>query len=195
MPNVAKQRAIPDTNRFNISICISIFFIFITAAQSLHLQPAPVSIKTNYASVTTEIPFRLILPKMWACNTNLYKNETLVLHFKPPNAPFLGVIDPQGHFFYLVYPAESSVGSLTPFVGSACFENIQTLKIDTRSLQADPYTYGVYTNQPVFTMSGDYIFIMGENLHVDDPTLLGKVTVHYKHTLRTSQAHMNIAVN
>ena len=135
-------------------------------------------------------------PQMWATATaTLYKAETFHLHFSVPNAPFLGVIDPQGHFFYLVFPAETAVGALTPLVESKQFTVLQTLAINTGSLQADPYTYGVYENQPVFTVTGTYTFILGENLHVDNLGLLEKVTVRYVHTQRPARLTSNTVMN
>jgi hypothetical protein len=57
---------------------------------------------------------------------------------------------------------------------------MNTMNIHTASFKADPYIYEVDQNQPVFTKSGDYTFIMGQNLHVDDPKMLDHLLVHYK---------------
>lgn len=173
----------------NLIVCIAALALILVGSWKIFhpsLVAAPNSVINVHAYPNN--------PKIWVCSTTFYANETLILHFKPPNAPFLGVIDPQGHFFYLVFPAESAVGSLKPFVGSACFENLRALELNTESLQADPYTYGVYANQYVFTVSGAYTFIMGENLHVDNPGLLSKVVVNYIHRPRKHQSQTNIAV-
>ncbi len=132
---------------------------------------------------------------MWAKVTTLYKDETFRLYFATPHAPYLGIVDPEGRFFYLVFPAETAVGELTPLVESKRFVTLQSLAINTGSLKADPYTYGVYVNQPVFTQSGTYTFMLGENLHVDDPGFLDKVTVRYKHTRRPAWVTPNTAMN
>jgi len=135
-------------------------------------------------------------PQMWSTATAiLYKGETFHLHFSVPNDPYLGLIDPEGHFFYLVFPAETAVGALTPLIESKYFAVLQTLAINTGSLQADPYTYGVYENQPVFTVTGTYTFILGENLHVDDLGLLEKVTVRYVHTQRPVRVSSKTVMN
>jgi len=123
-------------------------------------------------------------PKMWANSSDLYKNETLQLHFSLPHPQFLGVIDPDGHFFYVVFPAENSVGQLKPFVSSERFESLKTLKIATSTFKADPYIYGVLENQPVFTKSGTYRFLLGDNLHVDDESTIKVLKVKYTHTAR-----------
>lgn len=133
--------------------------------------------------------------KIWASDSILYHGDTLELHFTTPNAPFLGVIDPMGHFFYLVFPGDDAVENLKPLVESKQFVAMQTLKIDTQSLLADPYTYGVYTNQPVFTTSGKYTFILGEDLHVDDPGLIDKVSVRYINESRHVHIQPVIAIN
>ena len=125
----------------------------------------------------------------------LYKNEILELHFAAPNAPFLGLVDPSGHFFYLVYPGESVSGDLKPMVESERFIGMNSLKINPDSFEADPYRYGVLTNQPVFTTSGKYTFILGENLHVDDPELLDRVVINYIHASRPAKTEAVVAMN
>jgi len=123
-------------------------------------------------------------PKMWASATTLYKNESFNLRFAAPNAPYLGVVDPAGHFFYLVFPSETAEGELKPLVDSKAFSTLNSLTIHTGALKADPYIYGVYENQRVFTQSGTYTFILGANLHVDDPALVQKVTIKYTNKSR-----------
>ena len=121
----------------------------------------------------------------------VYKGETLDLHFTVPNAPYLGVIDPDGKFFYLVFPAADAVGKLQPLVDSETFAKLSILRISTATLKADPYTYGVYENQAVFTKSGTYRFICGENLHVDDEDEIQVVQIRYKHVARPAIAFSN----
>lgn len=132
--------------------------------------------------------------KMWASATTLYKNESFDLRFATPNAPYLGVVDPAGHFFYLVFPVETTVGELKPLVDSKTFSSLGTLPIHTGTLKADPYIYGVYENQRVFTQSGTYTFILGANLHVDDPSLVEKVTIRYVHKPHPVSTTADVAV-
>lgn len=134
-------------------------------------------------------------PRMWTKTTTLYKNESLELHFAAPNAPYLGVVDPTGHFFYMVFPKETAEGQLKPLVDSRAFASMTALTINTGTLKADPYIYGVYQNQPVFTQSGTYTFILGENLHVDDPELVHKVSVKYIHKARPASDPIVVAMN
>ncbi|MEI6410069.1 MAG: hypothetical protein WCR52_11840 [Bacteroidota bacterium] len=122
-----------------------------------------------------------IAPKMWSTHPAVYKGESLELFFAPPNPTYLGVIDPDGRFFYLVYPKESMVGNLKPLVDSERFADMETLVINTSTLTADPYTYGVLDNQPVFTKTGIYRFVLGNDLHVDDESLLEIVKIRYTH--------------
>ncbi len=131
-------------------------------------------------------------PKIWVAEANLYQGESLEMHFSTPNAPYLGVLDPQGHFFYLVYPSEPTLTNLEPLVESSQFVGLKILIIETGSLKADPYTYGIYYNQPVFTASGDYTFILGDNLHVDNPDLLDNVVVHYTHKYRPYMVYCDL---
>lgn len=128
-----------------------------------------------------------IAAKMWAEKSTLYQGETLELRFQAPNAPYLGVIDPAGKFFYVVFPAELSAGNLKPLVDSQQFERLSALSISLADFKADPYTYGVLENRPVFTQSGTYTFILGENLHTESPAGIEKVAVQYHHQPRPRQ--------
>lgn len=123
-------------------------------------------------------------PKMWTNNAALYKGEVLQLRFSTPHPRYLGVIDPGGRFFYVVFPKEDGVGKLKPFVSSERFETMKTLKINTAKFKADPYTYGILENKPVFTRSGTYRFVLGDNLHVDDADALTILKVRYTHSAR-----------
>lgn len=149
--------------------------IFLASSLDLGHLPLPVAGQSSAA-------------KMWLEGAPVfYKGETIGLHFAAPNAPFLGMTDPSGHFFYLVYPRENATGGLKPVVESADFTQMTSLKIPTANFRADPYTYGVSKNQPVFTRSGKYTFIMGENLHVHNPDELEQVVVEYIHQNRPAQ--------
>lgn len=122
--------------------------------------------------------------KMWADATALYKGETIRLHFTMPHPQYLGVIDPDGHFFYVVFPKEAASGKLKPFVSSERFESMNVLKIKTSKFKADPYEYGVLENKPVFIKSGVYRFVLGDNLHVDDASAVTILKVRYTHSAR-----------
>jgi len=122
--------------------------------------------------------------KMWADNTTLYKGETLLLRFSTPHPQYLGVIDPDGHFFYVVFPDENTTGDLKSFVSSERFESMKTLRIKTAKFKADPYEYGILENKPVFTKSGAYRFVLGDNLHVDDASTVAILKIKYKHSAR-----------
>ncbi len=171
-----------------LSSTIPVVVLCMAGALSMSRLPAiPVSVSTD-TLVVTKVPAIKHASKMWTDNASLHLGETLILHFSTPNDPYLGVIDPTGHFFYLIYPGSASDGALKPFADSETFSSIQTLYLNTTTLEADPYTYGVYTNQPVFTVSGNYTFIIGENLHVDEPGVLHPLVIHYVHRPNETQA-------
>jgi hypothetical protein len=94
------------------------------------------------------------------------------------------VIDPDGHFFYVVFPKEGESGQLKPFVSSERFVAMKSLKFNTATFKADPYEYGVLENRPVFTKTGTYRFVLGDNLHVDDADALTILKVRYTHSAR-----------
>jgi len=173
-----------------LSITIPTIALFVAGAWTVHHAQ-----KSDATTQTEELPSVVIntnatqkSPAMWARKTTLHKGETLTLQFAGSNPPFLGVVDPSGHFFYVVFPLDAAVGKLKPLVDSERFASVRSLKINTRTFKADPYRYGVYANQRVFTRSGTYTFIMGENLHVDDPAFVEKVEIHYVHESRPAIA-------
>ncbi len=130
-------------------------------------------------------------PSMWASQRTISKGEGFDLHFQTPNPTYLGVLDPKGHFFYLVFPKESSIGQLQPLVDSEDFEQMRALHINTTTLKGDPYTYGVYENQKVFTKSGVYRFVLGDNLHVDSEDALFILKIRYNHKTKTARVLKN----
>lgn len=131
-------------------------------------------------------------PKMWTEKEYLYKGESFDLHFDLPHAQYLGVIDPDGKFFYVVFPAENAVGKLKPLVTSEQFVALRSLKINAQLFTADPYIYGVMENQPVFQKSGTYRFVLGEDLHTDDESSLVIVRIQYVHNKRPSPQNTSI---
>ena len=129
---------------------------------------------------------RVETPQLWLDKSECSRGETFELHFAQPHATTLGVIDPDGKFFYLVFPAACTLGNLKPLVSSEDFEALSSLTINPATLLADPYTYGVLENKPVFTKSGVYKFILGDNLHVHDETELSTVALRYRHSVGQS---------
>lgn len=175
-----------------ISVTLPLVALFAAGAWSLNRSAEP------HAAPPIPAPEHLETgksPRMWAKTATLYKNESLELHFAAPNAPYLGVVDPTGHFFYMVFPKETAEGQLKPLVDSRAFASMTALTINTGTLKADPYIYGVYQNEPVFTQSGTYTFILGDNLHVDDPELVHKVSVKYIHKARPASDPIVVAMN
>ena len=142
------------------------------------------------AASTTEVKAK---PKMWTEKEYLYKGESFDLHFDLPHARYLGMVDPDGKFFYVVFPAESAVGKLTPLVTSEQFVSMRSLKINTQNFKADPYIYGVLENQPVFNKSGTYRVVLGEDLHTDDESSLTVIRIQYVNAKRPSGQNTSIA--
>ncbi len=150
------------------------------------------TIPTNrhFSPACVPTPEPTTLPTLWVDKVECFKDESIELHFALPHATSLGMIDPDGKFFYLVFPAECTIGNLKPLVSSEDFGHLNALTIWPATLKADPYIYGVLENQPVFTKSGVYRFILGDNLHVDDEHSLNMVSVRYKHKKRPVSASL-----
>ncbi len=130
----------------------------------------PISAQTDLAS-----------PNLWTYSDTLYQGDALDLYFNTPHGACMGVVNPSGQFFYVIYPRTSAVGKLAPLMDAGAFTGCARLRVSTLKLKADPYTYGVYENQPVFTQSGRYRILIGDNLHIDDPALLQTLDVQYIH--------------
>jgi hypothetical protein len=126
-------------------------------------------------------------PNMWTSDCTISKGEGFDLHFKTPHPGYLGVLNPKGQFFYLVFPKSEGPVLLQPLVDSDAFAQMRALHINTATLSGDPYTYGVYENQKVFTQSGTYRFVLGENLHVDQEDGLCVLKIRYHHKRKTSK--------
>ena len=125
-------------------------------------------------------------PRMWAQTAPVYKGEKFDLSFETPHPMYLGAIDPDGNFFYVIFPVEPGQGKLKPLTDGVQFAKQTSLTINTAMLKADPYVYGILENQPVFTKSGTYRFILGETLHTDDEASVCIVRVVYNDTKRPS---------
>jgi hypothetical protein len=121
---------------------------------------------------------------MWTEQSTIFKGESLTLQFITPHDKHLGVINPDGEFFYVIFPSASSSGNLRPFMDSNDFVEKRSIKINTTTFKADPYRYGVLDNQAVFTKTGTYRFVLGDNLSVHDENRLSILKIEYKHTPR-----------
>lgn len=151
--------------------------LFITGLTSIPAADSPLAIPTATP----------LTAKVWTEKQVYYRNDAIELHFSLPHAANLGILDPDGRFFYLVFPNEFVCGDLRPFMDSNLFSQTGVLTLFPASLKADPYTYGVLENQRVFTKSGTYRFILGDDLHVDDESSLTIHSIRYKHCKRPVQ--------
>ncbi len=159
------------------------------AAGAVHFNITGSNTESNLTPNNTPVtePAEVVAAQRIHTSTpTVYQGEMVRLELEAPNPAFLGVIDPDGKFFYVVYDEKEAPAGLQPFVNSDDFVYMRQMHINTGKFKADPYTYGVEENQPVFTKSGMYTFIMGDNLHVDDPGLVFKTTITYRHVPRTA---------
>lgn len=129
---------------------------------------------------------------MWSDQSLVYKGETLTLQFTTPHEKHLGVINPDGQFFYVIFPSSSCSGNLKPLMDSKDFAETRTLQINTATFKADPYRYGVYDNQSVFTKSGTYRFVLGDNLSVHDEAALSVLKIEYRTGIRPANQGRDI---
>lgn len=185
LPTLVKDPESPRTDFFifQTKFCMKLILILPAAGLLFSGAMRPDKMPTKLPIQTQSLAVESA-PAMWSDSPLLFKGEDLTLHFKTPHPQYLGVIDPDGHFFYVVFPKENSAGKLKPLLDSKLFETMKTLTISTEKFSADPYTYGVLENKPVFTKSGTYRFLLGDNLHVDDENALTILKVNYHHMVR-----------
>jgi len=159
-------------------LVIQVICVLLSSLLNTHKLPlacasdAPLAIEKSTAE-----PKRI----MWASQDTVFYQEDLHLNFSDSHGSCLGVIAPDGHFFYVVFPDQPEYGKLRPLVSSKIFLSLNTLTINTKNLKCDPYIYQVYENKLVFTQSGTYRFLLGDNLHVDDESLLTMLNITYCH--------------
>ncbi|MEO6190387.1 MAG: hypothetical protein ABIO44_08500 [Saprospiraceae bacterium] len=126
--------------------------------------------------------------KISASSKTIYLNEKIELTFSLPHGECLGIIDPAGNFFYVIYPVQFRRGNLYPFITSKQFIKCDKLTLNTSTLKCDPYTYQIFENQIVFKKTGTYKFLLGDNLHVDDEDFLDILKIDYYNYARPNYA-------
>jgi hypothetical protein len=142
-------------------------------------EDAPVSASAEKAppAGTMEVP-----------QETVYRGDMINLRFSVPHGAHLAIRDPKGRFFYVVFPAAQATAGLKPLIDSETFVRRAELSFRADQLTGDPYTHGINKNQPVFTVSGTYTLIMGDNLAVDNPDELVVRPLKYRHESRPATA-------
>lgn len=109
--------------------------------------------------------------------TVLYKGDTLTIKMKIPHGEYLGIINPAGEMFFVVYPSpEKGKDSLMP---SNIFVNLDELKIITNVTRAVPWIAG-RGMEIIFSKAGDYQILLSDNLESDAEYPIIKCIVKYK---------------
>jgi hypothetical protein len=108
----------------------------------------------------------------------LNKGDTLILSFPIPHGGDLGITDPSGTFYFLVYAASDQQSP--SLIDWNQFKQTKQLKIITDETKAKPWIDSIKTNQLIFTKSGVYEIQLSENLETDDGTAIEAKNVYYK---------------
>ena len=72
------------------------------------------------------------------------------------------------------------------------FVETRSININTANFKADPYRYGILENQAVFTKSGTYRFVLGENLSVHDEESLTILKIEFRNGVRPANQGRDI---
>lgn len=94
------------------------------------------------------------------------KGLSITLTFKVPHPAELAVVRPDKEFFFI---AQRHLGGQpTRTISSELFAGVESIKINTRSFQAQPWRADAKGYERVFTTPGKYVFVMANELESDD---------------------------
>ena len=95
-------------------------------------------------------------------------SDTLVLTMSLPHHSELAVRHPDGTPFFLVYnPGRGVPIGWKPLISKAEFRAQRELRFKVSDLTGTPWVAGRDANERVFTIPGDYVFVLTEVLETD----------------------------
>lgn len=122
------------------------------------------------------------LNNLWVEKKAYYPNDTIRLNFSTKHPDELGLMDPDGNFYYLVYgPQVKTITNGQPIMTVAQFRPITFLEIIPSNTKANPHNVEFSGNINPFTKSGEYIFLLSQNLSTDAIGPAESVTIQYIH--------------
>lgn len=105
---------------------------------------------------------------------NLHKGDMLSITIPQPHPKELAIKAPDGRWFYLQVENEGSSEMLMP---SGQFAVLKKLDLDTRTLAARYWDDGKARHGKVFTVSGDYLIYMADNLETEPENTLSFASI------------------
>jgi hypothetical protein len=97
----------------------------------------------------------------------LHSGDTITLRMRTPHGGYLAVVQPDGTFYFIVYPQLGDPTRRFSKIPSDTFKKMPLLLLPS-DLRAAPRVYGRDTLlEPVFSKVGSYQIHLGENLESD----------------------------
>ncbi len=97
-----------------------------------------------------------------------HQDDTIRLNLSTTHPDELGLVDPDGNFFYLVYgPQVETITNGKPIMTVAQFRPITFIEIVPSTFKANPHNVRYSGNIKPFTQSGEYTFMISQNLSTD----------------------------
>lgn len=142
-----------------------------TVAPAIPSPPLPVQVGDSSA------------PRTLTCTPNkLGPGDTVTLRMSTPHGDYLRITTPSGDVHFAVYPQFGQSSRRFSLVPSDSFRNLATIRIPS-DLRAKGYATSRDTIlQPVFSKTGKYELLIGENLESDRSEDLRTCSVTFAQT-------------
>lgn len=128
------------------------------------------------------------LKNMWVDQGPYYKGESIKVFFADGHPEELGIKNPNGDFFYLVYiPGLKTIPNASPLVSQTKFKQLKEVELVAGVTRANPHNVKYKGNQPVFTKSGTYTLLLSKNLSTDAAGPAETIKIEYIHQKRPPQ--------
>ncbi|RMG35454.1 MAG: hypothetical protein D6732_09285 [Methanobacteriota archaeon] len=109
----------------------------------------------------------------------VYKGDTISIEMSIPHGGYLGIITPNGDFFFVCWSQRDKNSPLQPLIQSEEFVNVEKIELITDKTLATPWIYGAKSNELIFTNTGEYRILMGENLETDSDVAYQECKIFY----------------
>jgi hypothetical protein len=105
------------------------------------------------------------------------RRDTITMKMEVPHGEYLVVIQPNGTWFYLVYPHDVD-GPDYSLVPSETFKEMPTIRFRA-DVKGKPWVYGRDTLETVFQEPGKYILETGANIASERGSQIWKCSVRF----------------
>lgn len=128
------------------------------------------------------------LKNMWVDKGPYYKGESIQVFFADGHPEELGIKNPDGDFYYLVYiPGLETIPNASPLVSQTKFKQVKEIELIAGVTRANPHNIKYKGNQPIFTKSGNYTLLLSKNLSTDAAGPAETIQIEYVHKPRPPQ--------